>query len=349
MGILIIGSGNGGLAFGARLIQKGERVRLYDKFKEVIAPIIENDNEIYVDGKRENIKFELVTDDLAAAVKGVNYIFVVTPAFAHESIAQELADCIEEHQIVILHPGRTGGALEFKRIFSEKGKENIIAETNTLLFACRKASPIDISIYGTKKQVGVAAIPSSSSQYVTDILNSYLPHFYNSGSVLSTSLSNIGAIFHPVPFLFNLSRVENKQEFRFYHEGITPAIANLLERLDEERLEIAKNFGLNLLSAKEWLNENYHIDGNSLYEAIQMNESYQEITAPLDVKSRYVMEDIPMGLVPIKELAEIVEMEPKLIRSIISLASTIYNIDFEVIGRNRRRMGLTPDIIDLLV
>jgi hypothetical protein len=44
-----------------------------------------------------------------------------------------LAECVTEGQIIVLNPGRTGGALEFDKIFREKGvrEKVVIAEAQT--------------------------------------------------------------------------------------------------------------------------------------------------------------------------------------------------------------------------
>lgn len=340
MNILIIGAGNGGLAFGAKLIANGHQVNLYDKFEQILRPIIENNNEITGEADR-SLRFHLVTSQLEKAMQGVEMIFVVTPAFAHRSIALELSEYISDDHLVVLHPGRTGGALEVKHIFALNGKkETVVAEAETLLFACRKIGDTAIKIYGTKKSVGVAALPSSKSGLVVDKLNQLLPYFHNSSTVLKTSLSNIGSVFHPTPFLLNIGRVESKNRFKYYHEGITPSIAALLEQLDQERLSIAESFGITIPTALEWLNENYRLNGTSLYEAIQSNASYREIEAPQDVNSRYVLEDVPMSLVPLSEIGSVARVETPLMDAIIELASKTFNRDFRKKGRSLEQMGL---------
>lgn len=336
MNILVIGAGNGGLAFGSKLIEKGCNVNLYDKFENIIAPIKKNNNVITLvteDNTKKHFHFNLVTTNLKNALISVDYIFVVAPAFAHKSIAVALSKYITKNQTVVLHPGRTGGALEFKRIFSKNGNENIIAETETLLFSCRKNNSTEVKLYGVKTSIGIAAIPSDKSLEVSCELNKLLPHFHSSYTVLNTSLSNMGAIFHPVPFLLNLTRIENKEKFKYYHEGITPSIANLLELLDEERLRIAEGYNFKLISAKDWLNKTYKINGKDLYNAIQLNTAYKEIFAPTDINSRYVMEDIPMSLIPMKELANKVDIETPTIDFVIELASKLYNYNFMEHGR----------------
>lgn len=343
MKILIIGAGNGGLAFGATLMEKGHEVNLYDKFDDILNPIIENNNCIDLVNKEKEIslKFSLVTNNLEEAVKEVEIVFVVTPAFAHRSVATDLLPHVTDEQIVILHPGRTGGALEVKNIFERNGKnKTIVAEAETLLFACRKLNETTIKIYGTKRCVGIAALPTSKTVCVTEKINNILPYFKGRSSVIETSLNNIGAIFHPTPFLLNIGRVEVGERFKFYHEGITPTVAKVLEELDKERVNIANNFGFKVPTALEWLNESYRLDGMTLYDAIQMNDSYSEIYAPMELHSRYVFEDVPMSLVSLSELAKLVQVDTPMINSIIELASKVFDIDFRGSGRTLDRLGV---------
>lgn len=343
MEISILGAGNGGLAFGGTLIQQGATVKLFDKFHNILNPIINNNNYVTLkrNGRAENVRFHKVTHDLEAAIIDSKFIFVVTPAFAHKEIAGEIANFIKSDQVIILHPGRTGGALSVKKVLEEKGKSEItVVETETLLYACRKINATTVEIYGEKNKVGLASIPANAIHDVIKDISIYSPRFFPYSSVLFTSLNNIGSIFHPAPFLLNIGKVDRRENFKYYHEGISPFIASLLERIDKERVLIAEKFSIKIPSAKSWLEENYTIKGNSLYEVIQKNIYYENIFTPLDINSRYIFEDIPMSLYPLTELARVVSVETPHMDSIIDLACSIYNRDFREEGRNLMDMGL---------
>lgn len=343
MNFTIIGAGNGGLAIGARLIQLGANVKLYEKFQTIIQPIIENKNTVTLekDAQQEILQFSLVTNNLEEAIQDSNYIFVVTPAFAHKELALELSKFIKKDQTIILNPGRTGGALVVKKILEEHGKhEVVVAEAETLLYACRKTSNTNVCIYGVKEKVGIASLPSIAIHKIVEDLTTYFPSLYSYPNVLYTSINNIGAIFHPAPFLLNIGKVDRKENFKYYHEGISPHIAAFLEQLDKERIEIARKFSIPAPTAEQWVKESYNVEGNSLYEVIQANVHYHNIFAPTDINSRYVHEDIPMSLVPLSELARTVNVSTPYMDTIIDLASTLYKKDFRAEGRTLTEMGL---------
>lgn len=286
---------------------------------------------------------ELVTSDLKEAAKGSDLIMVVTPAFTHKMIAEKICEYLEEGQVVVLNPGRTGGALEFLNTLRSKGctKDIVVAETQTLIYSARKTEPEKVQIYGIKKSVAVSCIPGNRIGDVLALLKDYYPQFKPAESVLETSLSNIGSMFHPTPILLNIGRIENDNRgYRYYWDGITPSVAKLIERLDSERLKVGEAYGIKLLSAYEWLNQCYEVKGDSLYERLQNNTAYGEIKAPTTIQARYMTEDVPMGLVPIAALGKAAGVETPIIDAVITLASSIYDKDFRSEGRSLKNLGL---------
>ncbi len=71
------------------------------------------------------------TSDVREAVAEADVVMVVTPATAHHDLAAAMAPCLRDGQLVVLNPGRTGGALEFRRVFREEGMRAriVLAET----------------------------------------------------------------------------------------------------------------------------------------------------------------------------------------------------------------------------
>ena len=153
-------------------------------------------------------------------------------------------------------------------------------------------------------------------------------------SILHTGLSNIGMIFHPLPILMNITRVEAKEDFLYYKEGISPLVANVLERMDMERMAVADALDIKILSASDWLTDKYGSTGSSLYERLQSTDAYSTVTAPTDIDTRYIFEDVRTGCVPLSCLAKHIGVPTPIIDSVISWASTVYNYDFMANGRN---------------
>ena len=67
------------------------------------------------------------TTDIQEAVTGVDYILVVTPAFAHRIIAELAAPYLKAGQTVVLNPGSVFGAIEF---FERVARKKAIMKTS---------------------------------------------------------------------------------------------------------------------------------------------------------------------------------------------------------------------------
>jgi opine dehydrogenase len=342
--IAVVGAGNGGLAIAAIMALGGASVRIHDSLSEIVDPIAAAGGVSLKAPRAEGFaRFSKISANLPEIVEGVDLAMVVTPASAHAQVAKSLAPCLSPGTTVVLNPGRTGGALEVANIFARlcPEKKIVVAEAQTLLFACRKTSPASVVIKGEKQAVPVAAFPATRTPRVVERLQRHFPVFSSADSILETGFSNIGAIFHPTPTLLNTGWIETTHgNFDYYHQGISRGLAEFLEKLDAERLSVAQAYAVSALSAREWLEEAYNVSEISLYEAIQKNTAYAGIKAPPDIHTRYLTEDVPTGLVPIACLGKIAGVPTPLMDSIIVDASGLLGIDFRETGRNERNLGL---------
>ena len=160
------------------------------------------------------------------------------------------------------------------------------------------------------------------------------PYFNPVDSVAMTSLANIGMVLHCAPVMMNVGWIESeKVDFKYYYDGITKSIAHLLEKIDAERLAVARAAGYNVESLMDWLKRTYLVEGNTLFECIRNNEAYREIDAPPTINSRYIFEDVPNVLVPIEMMGQELGVKTPNISTIISLASSVMDMDYREKGR----------------
>ena len=338
----IIGAGNGGLAMAGYLSLMGYDVSLYNRTLENILDLIKKP-EIKLTGEVEGSgKLKLVTNNIGEAIKGRDIIMVTIPAMGHYKLAKDMAPYLEDDQIIVLNPGRTGGALEvYGTIKKDYPNKNIVvAEAQTFIYACRATSRSSAHIFKSKKEVSLAAIPSNKTLNIINLLKPAYPQFMPAKDVIETSINNYGAIFHPAPTLLNSGHIERGAPFEYYKEGITPSIGSFIEKMDAERMALGKLLNVNTLSAKDWLYETYGAIGENLYEAVQNNPAYCGLQAPKGLNIRYIYEDVPCSLVPISSLAKEYHIETPAIDSIIRIAEFMTGVDFYAKGRNIERLGL---------
>lgn len=340
----VVGAGAGGLAMAGHLALLGCDVSLYNRSAERIA-LIKKQGGIKLSGAIEGIgRISKITSDIAQVLPAADMAIVVVPAHAHRDVARLCAPHLREGQIVLLSPGRTGGAIEFvhtlRKMSMKKGVT--VAEAQTILHTCRAAqNEASVTIFAVKRHVPIAAFPASETESVLEVLRPLFPQFTRAENVLETSLGNVGAILHPAPTLLNIGWIETLRTlFLHYYEGITPSIATFLEELDQERLEVATGLEVSVPSVRKWLCDVYGAEGDSLYEAIQATESYQEIYAPKTLNHRYIYEDVPTGLVPMASLGDVVGVDTPSIDLIVELASAICGVDFQNQGRTMDSLGL---------
>ncbi len=343
----VIGAGNGGKAMAARLALSGFKVALYNRTPEHVSDIkarkgIDLEN---VDGEPHGFaKLALTTSDMSEALKDADMIMVVVPSSAHADIAKNAASHLRDGQIIILHPGRTFGALEFVKVLRDNACEaNVtVAEAETLIFITRSEGPASVRIFGTKEAVPIAAFPATRTNMVLNAIRQVFPQFIDGINVLHTGLNNMGAILHPALTLLNAGRIEATQgNFKFYIEGLTPSVGSVLEILDSERVNVAKSLGIRAQTALEWVQMAYNSTGKDLREAIHNQPGYYEVKAPSSLYHRYIFEDVPMGLVPIASLGKNNNVSVSGISGIIQLACMIHKTDYWSCGRSLEKLGLS--------
>jgi opine dehydrogenase len=341
----VIGAGHGGKAMAADLAAKGFAVTLYNRTAERINEIVTCgtiDLE-YEDGITRCCGLALATSEIGEAIEEADVIMVVAPASAHRDVAHGCALHLRDGQIVILNPGRTGGALEFRQILDRSGctADVVVAETGTFIFASRSTGPAQARIFRRKNAVPLAALPSVHTGRVLEAICDAYPQFIPAPNVLHTSLDNMGAIFHPALALLNAGWIERtKGEFQFYIDGVTPSTAHALEVLDRERVTVAASLGVRARSAMRWLRDAYSAKGDTLYEVIQGNPGYRGIKAPRNLRHRYIFEDVPFSMVPLLSLGSQFGVEMQAVDAMVRLACVLHSTNYYERGRTAEDMGL---------
>jgi opine dehydrogenase len=342
--VCVAGAGAGGLAMAGHLALLGCPVRLYNRSEPRITPIRDMGG-IQLNGVLSGFaRIPMVTTDPAQAVTGADLIMVVIPAIGHREMATRLGPYLTDGQVVLLNPGRTGGALEFASVLREKkyASHPVIAEAQTLLYACRDTNPGSVRVFSIKNAVPVASLPAHLIPDVLALTRKSLPYFVAGDNVLKTSMDNIGSIFHPALTLLNAAWIEDTHgDFDYYLEGASPSVTLILEAMDKERVAIGAALGIGCHSAREWLYLAYGATGDNLYEAIQANPGYIGIKAPNRLEHRYIMEDVPMSLVPMASIAELLGVKVPTIKAVIHMASLLHERDYWAEGRTVDKLGLS--------
>lgn len=349
MKIAILGAGHGGLATACDLSLAGHEVHLaaLPEHPGCIRDIMAMD-EVELTGFTATgalpgkVKIAMVTIDVKQAVKGVEVVFVIIPAFGQEAYMNILVECVEPGQLVIFCPGKFA-ALVFYKMLKTAGRENdvIVGETISLLYATKIQKPGLVLVKGVKEHLEFAAMPASRTSDALKVLNRFYPQFVAARNVLETSISDPGFIVHTVSTLMNASQIETRGAYPTAHYDITPGTARVMEEMDGERMVIAMTLGIPCLSLMEASHEMYGVtDAHNYYEAEMKITAHENQKAPSTLEHRYITEEVPYSLVPLEGLARALGLKTPTFDAIITLATHANDEFYQVTGRNLDKLGL---------
>ncbi len=344
--VAVLGGGNGSHTMAADLALKGLEVRICEapEFKESFAATLERQEITLVEAGsgEKTAKLALATTDFEQAIKGVDYIMMPIPATGHERFFRAIMPYLEDGQTIVSWPGNYA-SLYFARMLKEEGlkKDVTLAEGHTLPWGCRLEAPGRIKVFVDAWKLLLAALPSKETARVANDLKDYYPVAVAS-SVLETSLNNLNPIVHPVGTVLNAGAIDNrKEDFHLYRDGTTQSIARAIKAVFEEVSQIGEAVGVKMLEYPEetfWLKST--IMSHYFRAPEDINDTVANIRGPSSMKSRYITEDIPYGLVPVAGLAYSYGIDIPIIDATICLASAINGADYYGEGRSLGELGI---------
>lgn len=353
----VIGAGLGGVAVCANLGLAGYRMRLHD-LDEARLTALRARGGIDVEGLVQGFStLERVTTDLAQAVDGTDVIIVCTGSHYHAGVARALAKLLRHGQTILLIQGGTGGSLVVRRELQAAGStaEVDVAEMDNYPYSLGWPEPSRMKMTIKKQFLQIAALPGKRIGAVMARLAPAFPEAVAAPNVLFTGLDNMNATLHVVNMVGNIGRLESTGNgYRFYAEGYTPSIIGLLEALDAERLAVAKAYGVEVPGIHEWLTLTYGFREPSLRETFHRlthdpRGPYQWTPTPKSMEHKYVIEDVPCGLVAMAALGGAAGVPTPVISGLVAIASALAKRDFVAEGRTLPRLGLAGRSVEQIL
>ncbi|KAJ5343456.1 uncharacterized protein N7506_003280 [Penicillium brevicompactum] len=346
--ITVIGAGPCGCAFAADLASRGRCVLLYGhpEHRGAISMIESNDGWLNASGEI-NGRYQIqTTSDLGIAIRHSNFIVTTVPSYGQDTILQALSGFDLKNHTLIVNVGNF-----FYLAARQKINAHAVLETDIAPYAVRI---IDDTVFvkGVKKSLAIWTWPSYAERVkaqaelglrrqVESIFSQNLVWCQN---LLEVGLNNINPVVHCAAAIMNVGWIEaTKGDFYFYAQGMSPSVSRVTEKVDEERLAIARAYGLDLVSVTTYMNQNYQHDrefGGYHEFAVGSVIHNKTKSAPATMKHRYLLEDILYGMVPWYELGLKCGLESPMIRSLIEIASVISGFDYFEHGRSLKAADL---------
>lgn len=327
MHVLVIGSGNGGLATAVELTLSGHEVTLYARSERTLAPLRAAGigyRGVLGEGRLRVARF---SHDLAEAIDGADVAVIALPTFAHAGVANALVDYgWGGDRPIILNPGHTGGAFEVETVFKRRNARiPPIAEFSTLAYVARKPEPDTIGITGRARKLRAAALPGGEE--ALELALELFPGSYDTGSVLASDLSNVNMVIHPPGAMLAAAWIESTRgDFTFYVEGMTEGVVSVMSELDAERRAVASALGCDLptiIGEMKLIGTVPKTADDDDYMAIAAGEANRRIKAPDSLSHRYYTEDFAHGLVPMQVYAEIAGVPVPVTSALIRLHASM--------------------------
>lgn len=299
------------------------------------------------DGKKSEVtgKPRLITNNPEEAMEGVDAVFFVVPAFAHQQYFDAILKYIKPNTIIVGMPSQAG--FEFQAFKSLKSVSTYaIISMESLPWACRVVEfGKRVQLLGYKDVLGVSVVSAGKGNYKMPPLEyaqailGPKPHLELIQNYLAVNLM-AKSIVHP-PILYGKWKDwdgKPLEEAPLFYQGIDDIQESLLTKVSDEVLETAAEINrqrkdldmTKVIHIYDWYKVYYKdqiSDNSSLQACMKTNSAYDGLIHPMkrvegglvpDFNYRYLSEDIPFGLVVIKGIAECVGVKTPTMDTVIA-------------------------------
>jgi opine dehydrogenase len=295
MKIGIAGTGGIGFASAAWLAHAGHEVRVWSPGGQGAQGL--RDSSLQAKGVLEaNVRVAVAADERALAA-GADVLLIAVPVNGHKAVMDRLLPHLATGQLVIVSSMASLSALYlFERAVS-RGIDITVAATGTTALTARRTGPAQVQVMTRRTQLGLSALPRARTGDALAIARVLFGDvFVPQANVLASTLTNINPVAHGPLALFNWTRIERAEHWPQYHH-MTPQVARVIERLDGERLALARAFGLEVRTIEEHFAKSFGTTSAALADiAAELHAKRGGPPGPTETSTRFIAEDMPFGL-----------------------------------------------------
>ena len=293
-------------------------------------------------------RLEMATRDPKQAIAGADVVFVLTQSLQHEALAARIGPCLEDGQMLIVVPGYMG-SVYFRRACPDT--DVLIAEGESTAVDARivEDGVVRILFANVRNALAFWGVENQKIglQRAVALFDTYR---YSRRNIIESALHNPNLVVHTMGTIMSASRIEySSGDFWMYKEAFTPSIWHVIHSLDEEKNAILDGFGcgrMSYLDACRFRNEQ-----DLTKDSLKVFQSYSNSgpKGPASLDTRYIHEDVPMGLCLMSSLGKKCGVATPVCDSLIHIASSLVNRDFWKQGRTLEQLGLGEMNVDEIV
>lgn len=273
--------------------------------------------------------FDVQVADTVSDLAVADIVIIAVPAYAYRNVLDDVASVLRDGQMIILSAHLSFAAIYLSKLLLGRRIDCPIVVWNTTVSTGRQTESDSVSISLLRAKVEMAVMPSHASREALSLCEAMFgDRFALVNDMIGVDLGNLNPAVHYAIAMFNLTRMELAEEWA-QQAHITPAVARFLEDMDQERLSIAKAFGVRTRSIHQAYAVPGKIEIGPLADMLrQITTARKGVNGPTSLNTRYVTEDVPYGLLTTVRLAELAGADVPLHRAGITIFSSLYGRDF---------------------
>ncbi|XP_060607986.1 opine dehydrogenase-like [Ruditapes philippinarum] len=304
--------------------------------------------DVMLHQKPGKVKFR-VTNDVESVVPHSDILIICVPAYTHEIYLNLISPYVPETCPVVGMPGQPGFEYQALTILQEHGRKCKVMSIETLPWACRISKyGQEVDVVGTKEEVCYTLIDKLSKGNPSKRLDpvSVLQTILGKKPQLAKEENMLKYTFlcrptiHPPIMYARWKNWDGKPLDKppLFYQGVDEDSVRYMDGVTDESVKIAAavteifpsmDFS-GVSTMQEWLLDHYTdqiTNKQTLLTCLQTNKAYDGLLHPTtktadgkyvpDFTYRYIREDVPYGLIVVRQIADFVGVETPVIDEII--------------------------------
>lgn len=278
-----------------------------------------------------------------ADLSDYSHVFICLPASHYQQVLQDAAPHWRDGQTLIVSGALSLVPLWLRQTAAAHGADVTAVGWSTTLTTAHFLPDGRLHLNAPRGQIGMAwlAPPEGDSDALADCRALFGDRFAPADNLLASTLANINPIAHAAEVIPNLTRMDRGEAWPLFGH-FTGVVANMAQALDRERLALAQALGFTLPTLAQHYSRSYHVPLGPLEDiARAIDARGAGPLGPARLAHRYVLEDVPFGLVFQERLARLLGVDCPLLSACITLLEAVYAESFR--DRNYLLAELLPE------
>lgn len=275
-----------------------------------------------------------------------DFLVVAVPMNAHRTVMDALLPHLEpRHRVLVSSMGSLSSLYLFEQAL-RRGVRLLVGSLGTTTLTARRDSPARVRVMTRRATMGLSALPLSRLPEMLATCRTLFGDVFSAEhDALASALSNINPAAHGPLALFNWTRIERAENWPQYHY-MTPQVAGVIERLEAERLALARAFGVEVRTIERHFAESFGVQATRLADiAAELHAKRGGPPGPTDVHTRFVTEDVPYGLVFAAALGRIAGLALPATDTIVAALSLLSGRDWSAANDLIEPLGLAHETV----